>query len=267
MVSQSRKVLLALVVKFNSDWNQIYDFISNRININDKEIDELVKKVTCNYVCILDEEYPKHLLYYYHPPFVLFYYGDISLIKENTNCLGVVGSRKNSEYGERCTRKFVKEVSKYLTIVSGLAYGIDSIAASECLKNGGKTVAVLGSGIDYCYPFENKNMYEEIKKKGLLISEYYGSTMPSPEKFPQRNRIIAGLSKNLLIPEAKKNSGTSITATFAIEMGQTVFCIPERVGVDSLPNYLISCGAKITLRAEDILEEYNIRESNTEFDL
>lgn len=267
MLEKSRKILLALVLKYNADWNSVYDAISNKEEIKEEEIDKLVSTITSKYVVIGDDEYPTHITHYFHPPFVLFYYGDISLIKTNDKCLGVVGSRNNTDYGERNTKELVKGVCNELTIVSGLARGIDSIAARECLKNGGKTVAVLGSGIDYCYPKENIDLYNQIKEKGLLISEYPGSTPPSQDNFPYRNRIIAGLSKNLLIPEAKKNSGTSITASLAVEMGQTVFCVPERAGINSLPNFLISCGAKLTESPDDILEEYKNSQSQLKFEL
>lgn len=267
MLEKSRKLLLALVLKYNADWHRVYDAIVSKENIDEEDIDKLVSSIKSKYVLIVDDDYPENLKHFNRPPFALFYYGDISIVKSSDMCLGVVGSRENSHYGEQMTRELVRGVCDKLIIVSGLARGIDGIAAHECLKNGGKTVAVLGSGIDYCYPKCNIDLYNQIKQKGLLISEYPNDISPSEDNFPKRNRIIAGLSKNLLIPEAKKNSGTSITATLSIEMGQTVFCVPERAGVDSLPNYLISCGAKITTTAQDILEEYEVNQSPHEFEL
>ena len=267
MLEKSRELLLAYVIKYKANWDQVFNAVKNREPIEEEEIEKYVNSVSSNYVVIGDENYPNYLNNFNHPPFVLFYYGDISLIKTNEKCLGVVGARDNTLYGETMTRELIKGVSNKLVIVSGLARGIDSIAANECLKNGGKTVAVLGSGIDYCYPKRNINLYNQIKKKGLLVSEYPGDVIPSEEYFPKRNRIIAGLSRHLLVPEARKNSGTSITAYFSMEMGQTIFCVPERAGVDSLPNYLISCGAKITTSAQDILDEYNIYDNEEQFDL
>lgn len=267
MTDQSRKILLALSIKYKGNWNAIYSFVMDKEEISEEEINRLIGSIHSKYVIIGDEEYPEHLKHFNHPPFVLFYYGDISLIKTNEKSLGVVGSRENSSYGELFTRKLVKEVCGSLVIVSGLARGIDSIAASECLLNGGKTVAVLGSGIDYCYPKKNIDLYNKIKEKGLLISEYPNDTVPENGNFPNRNRIIAGLSRNLLVPEARINSGTSITASLAMEMGETVFCVPDRAGTNSLPNYLISYGAKITETAQDILEEYEPYPRTPEFEI
>lgn len=267
MLEKSRKLLIALSVKYKGEWNRIYESITNKELLEEKEINRLVNSIKSKYVVIGDDEYPEQLKYYTHPPFVLFYYGDISLIKTSERCLGVVGSRDCSKYGEKITQELIKGVSNQLVIVSGMARGIDSIAARECLSNSGKTVAVLGCGVNICYPSENKDLYNQIKEKGLIISEYPDDINPSPELFPKRNRIIAGLSKNLLIPEAQRNSGTSITATFAIEMGQTVFCVPERAGRNSLPNYLISFGAKLTETPEDILEEYSSSQTPLKFEI
>ena len=162
----------------------------------------------------------------------------------------------DSRYNCPSIKTLVSSLAKKLVIVSGLAIGVDSIAAEECLKSGGKTIAVLGSGIDYCYPSSSRYLYDEIKVKGLLISEYPNDLVPIDTNFPIRNRIIARLSRNLLITEARRHSGTSITVSF-LQDCSSVMCVPQLATIDSLCNELIKAGAKLITTPADVLEEYN----------
>lgn len=268
MSVKSNEMLLYLSIINNGDWQKINNCINNHEDISDEIILEKIKGVKSKYITILDPEYPDYLKNVVMPPFVLYYYGDISLIQNIEKNIAVVGTRKYSKYGESVTRKFVASLSKKLNIVSGLAVGIDSIAAEECLINKGKTIAVLGSGIDYPYPPSNTPLYKQIKQKGLIISEYPGELAPLPACFPFRNRIIVGLSKNVLITEAKMKSGTSITANIALDMGETVMCVPERIVNESLCNFLVSVGgAKLVISPEDILEEFKFSSNRPDFEL
>ena len=204
----SREILLCLSLKYEGRWEDIYNGIQKKESFSEQEKEELTKNLSSKYITFLDEEYPKTLKESYRPPCVLFYYGDISLISDANNKLSVVGSRKNSSYGGKVTKKLVSELCKDFVIISGLAIGIDSIAHRSAISYGGRTVAVLGNGIDFCYIKENIPLYEECKKTQLVISEYPNHVPPKPENFPVRNRIIAGLCRNLLITEGKISSGT-----------------------------------------------------------
>ena len=238
--------------------------------INSKEFDgieEELPPLTCKTLTMLDDEYPEELKKLTCPPLVLYYYGDISLIQNIKKNLAVVGSRVTTEYGSETTKEIVASLAKEVNIVSGLARGIDAIAQTQCIRSGGKTIAILGSGIDYCYPEINKPLYDEIKKNHLVLSEYPGLTPPSPDKFPFRNRLIAMLSDTVLVTEAYPRSGTSITVGFALEYSKSVCCVPYSSGRFSLCNKLINQGAYLVENADDVLEIMGIDREQTIFDL
>ena len=206
---------------------------------------------------INDAEYPQTLKQIYNPPQELYCIGDISLL--NSFCIGIVGCRRASKYGLKIAEIFSNGLSKNgICIVSGMALGIDAKAQETALLNIGKTIAVLGSGIDVVYPKENIELYKSIVKKGgLIISEFKPGTLPSKYTFPKRNRIISGLSSGLLVVEAKKKSGTIITVDYAIEQGKNVYVIPGNI--DSLnsvgTNELIKQGAKMVTNYLEIIED------------
>lgn len=254
-----RDILIYFSIICNGNWDKIYEMIQNKKEkIDEKDAKEVLSKINCKTLTILDSDYPDTLKLIQKPPIVLFYYGNIKLIKDISKCLAVVGSRNASNYGKMATEKFVQRLCKDLIIVSGMARGIDSYAERCAIESGGNVVSVLGSGIDVCYPTQSLDIYDQSKKKNLLISEYPGTTPPTEASFPARNRIVAGLSIGVLIPEAKISSGTSITASIAANLGREVFCIPNQIGKDSLCNYLISYGAKLVEEPEDILGELNL---------
>lgn len=174
---------------------------------------------------ISQKEYPGYLKEIYQPPQKLFYKGEISSLK-NT-CISIVGTRKCTEYGEYVTKKIVEELSTLeVTIISGLASGIDTVAHRAALYNNMPTIAVLGSGLNCIYPQKNLALAEEIQKKGLLISEYENDRTPIKYQFPQRNRIISGMSVATIVIEAAEKSGALITAKFAIDQGRELFVVP-----------------------------------------
>ena len=251
---KAREVLIYLSIKFQGDWDKIYHFICEQKKVDSDEVRAAIDNLSCQAVTMVDEEYPQQLRRISKPPFVLFYIGDYSLTSDVNKNIAVIGSRECTKYGVKHTRRIVKGICEHLNIVSGMAIGIDSIAQEECLKNNGKTIAVLGSGIDVCYPISNKELYEMIKDVGLVISEFPPGTEAIPSNFPKRNRIIAGLSKALLVTEAYRQSGTMITVYVALQIGIDVCCIPYPAGHESACNYLIGQGAYLVENAKDVLE-------------
>ena len=255
---KTREILAYIAIKKEGDWDAIMDFINHykEESIDEKEAFALLSELKSNYITMADDDYPICLKNIYHPPFVLFYYGDRELFKhcQAFDTVAVIGSRENSDYGAMMTRKIVAGVAKRFPIVSGLARGIDAIASETAIAAGGRTIAVLGSGIDYCYPSENYSLYQKIKNGHLLVSEYPNKVVPSPDKFPLRNRIIAGLSNTVVVTEAGNVSGTSITVTLALQSGRTIMCVPYPADKNSACNRLIKEGAFLVESAEDIFE-------------
>jgi len=207
-----------------------------------------------------DKNYPGLLKEIYDPPEKLYVEGNLS--PEEKYPLAVVGTRRPSEYGKRVATELVKNLARLgLTIISGLALGIDGLAHEAALKVGGRTIAVLGSGIDIIYPASHKKLAEDIiKSGGVIVSEYPPGTSPSKLTFPARNRIIAGLSLGTLVIEAPERSGAMITARFALEQGRDVFAVPGSISnLNSAGcNKLIKMGAKPVTRSEDVLESLGI---------
>ena len=253
-----RNQIIATSIIHHGNWDDIYWAIENKKAVEEKEADEICRKIKCGVVTILDAEYPDYLKECFHPPFVLFYYGDISLIKDYKKNIAVVGSRKASLKALSNTDKCVRELAKKLNVVSGLAKGIDRQAHLSAIKAGGKTIAVLGSGIDLCYPSCNEDLYEEIKKNHLLISEYYHVEPPEQTHFPVRNRLISIFSNSALIPEARMPSGTSITANYTLSFGRPIFAMPSSDLSNSLCNSLIKDGAILVTGSDDILYELGL---------
>lgn len=201
--------------------------------------------------------YPERLRNIDSPPKELYCLGNLELLNYKNN-IAMIGSRNCSSYGERAAKDFAYNLAREeVCIVSGLAKGIDSFSHIGALKARGKTIAVLGSGLDNIYPKENIKLIEEIiKNNGLVISEYPLGTKPLKYHFPARNRIISGLSDSILVVEARKNSGTNITVDFALEQGKDVFVIPGNIysKTSDGTNFMIAEGAIPVLSYEDILK-------------
>lgn len=247
------EILLYFSLKYNGDFEKIYKALENKEKVDENQKKELLKKVSANYTTMVSKDYPSALKHISCPPFVIYYYGDLQFVNDKN--IGVVGMRIPSLYGISATEKMVASlVEKGYTIVSGMALGVDAIAHRSAIKNNGRTIAVLGSGIDYCYPKKNKDIYEILKDKQLIISEYPGAVVPSPTSFPKRNRIIAGLSESILVTEAMLKSGTMITVGHALEQGKDIYCIPGRITDYLGCNHLIQQGAKLINKVEDIIE-------------
>jgi DNA processing protein len=213
-------------------------------------------------VAIFDKGYPKLLTHISSPPFLLYVKGSVETWK--SKCFGVVGTRALSEYGKRATPHITLDLARAgFTIVSGLATGIDTLAHKAALEAGAKTIAVLGTGIDEktLYPQLNLPLARKIvEKEGAVISEYAPGTHGTKFSFPQRNRIISGLSKGVLVVEADHISGAMITAKCALEQNRDVFAMPGSIFAKTSEgaNELIKKGAKLVACADDILEEYGL---------
>jgi DNA processing protein len=204
-------------------------------------------------------EYPEHLRNIYHPPPVLYLRGSLKPVDEWS--VAVVGTRRATVYGKEAARNIARELARAgVTVVSGMARGIDAIAHTAALDAGGRTIAVLGSGVDVVYPAENRRLMGRAIEQGAVLSEYALGTPPEASNFPPRNRIISGLAQGVVIVEAAERSGALITADYAVEQGRDVFAVPgnmfNRNSVGC--NRLIQQGAKLVLSVDDILEELNL---------
>lgn len=227
------------------------------------EVDKLLEatnKTKANILTFVDEAYPNVLKQIYDPPILLWYKGDIDVLKKPG--VAVVGTRNATAYGKKIAKKLSSELSKSgLCIFSGLAHGIDSYAHRSTLEASGVTVAVLGSGIDWIYPSQNIELANAIVKSGgLVISEFPPGTKPDAVNFPVRNRIVSGLSLGTLVIESGIKGGSIITAEIALDQNREVFAVPHPMDSASGTgcNYLIKNGAKLVQTVDDILEELPI---------
>ncbi|MGD1698319.1 DNA-processing protein DprA [Dapis sp. BLCC M229] len=230
--------------------HKVEKIVEERSRINPEELLKQHIEKNPNFWTPADPDYPRLLQEIPTPPPLLYYRGivDSEEILGITPTVGIVGTRHPSEYGRRWTRKISSILAKSgFTIVSGLAAGIDTEAHSACLEVGGRTIAVFGNGVDMVYPRENKSLAEQVVKQGLAVSEYPAGTKPNSKHFPQRNRIIAGLSRAVLIMEAPQKSGALITADMANEFCRDVYVLPARL--DDEKSYgclqLINKGAEV----------------------
>ena len=218
-----------------------------------------LNKKNVQITAFFEKNYPKNLKTIYDPPPVLYYKG--ILRPEDDLAVAVVGSRKMLSYGREVTEKIVEGlISAGITIVSGLARGVDGCAHKSAILSGGRTLAVLGCGVDIIYPPEHRQLYDQIVKNGAVVSEFPPGTPATPGNFPARNRIISGLSLGVVVTEAASDSGSLITANCALEQNREVFAVPGSINspqsVGTLD--LIKSGAKLTSSVNDILEELQI---------
>jgi DNA processing protein len=218
---------------------------------------EASAKTCCQVVAYSSDDYPARLKQIPDPPLVLYVRGDVKVLSRYA--LAIVGTRRPTAYGSQVAQRLARDLAqRQLVIVSGLARGIDSPAHRGALEAAGKTVAVLGSGIDVIYPRENKRLAEQVVECGALISEFPPGTSPAPENFPIRNRTISGLTLGVLVVEAAEYSGSLITARLALEQNREVFAVPGNItSAQSFgPNHLIKQGAKLVDEWMDVVEEF-----------
>ena len=224
-----------------------------------------LEKLGGNIITFWDDDYPLLLKNIYSPPLILYILGDVGFL--NNNIIAIVGTRTPSDYGKIHTEKFATELSKAgIVIASGMARGIDSIAHNSALNSGGKTIAIIGSGLDIIYPPENRSLFNRIKENGCIISEYPLGTKPDAPNFPKRNRIISGISLGTLVMETRTNGGAIQTAGHALTQNREVFALPGNITSPQSEgtNQLIKRSeAKLVQNVEDILIELNITSENS----
>ena len=210
------KYLVNLAYTYEGNWNKIRNAIGKKEGV-------IEHKIVDNYITILDDRYPSCLKELKDPPWVLFYKGDLSLLQKSM--VTIVGSRNMCSYGEIVTKKITNYLKQDHVIVSGLAKGVDVTAHKEALL-GGKTIAVVGHGLYYQYPYCNSKVYTQIEKDGLLLSEFPFYTSVKKYNFPVRNRLLAALGNKIIVTQASIRSGTMLTVNSALELGKEVYCVP-----------------------------------------
>ncbi|MDE6314075.1 MAG: DNA-processing protein DprA [Lachnospiraceae bacterium] len=228
---------------------------------------QYVQEKGMGFVCITDKEYPQRLRYLKDKPKALFYLGELP--KEEKYAVAVIGARDCSNYGKRLAEEIGDALAKGgVNVISGMARGIDSYAQKKALDMGGRSYGVLGCGVDVCYPKTNWCLYEQLIEKGGILSEFLPGMPAKAINFPQRNRIISGISDAVVVVEAKRQSGTSITVGYGLEQGKDIYAVPGRVD-DSLSegcNLLISQGAYPVLSIEEMMRDMGIvEEKNLKF--
>lgn len=236
-------------------------FIDYRKGFDIEDYFNRLKKLNISFLTYKDKDFPENLRGLSDQPLILYYKG--KLLKRDKNAVAIVGSRKITSYGRDVAGKFASELATYgVTIVSGLAFGVDVAAHKACLDVGGRAIAVLASGLDSITPVSNSWLGKEIiKKGGAIVSEYPLEHMPQKSDFPERNRIISGLSKAVLVIEGAKKSGTLHTASHAAEQGRQVFAVPGQITslMSEAPHFLIKNGAKMATSTRDILDELDMQ--------
>ena len=246
------------------DKRTLQNFIQVRADVDLDVIYEEVKRKNIDLLTWETADYPSFLREIDVPPPLLYLNGELK--PDDEWSIAIVGTRKLTSYGRQLARDITMGlVRKGITIVSGLARGIDTIAHKTALEMGGRTIAVLGSGVDQIYPPENRQLARQIveNQQGGILSEYALGTKPQAKNFPPRNRIISGMTRGTVVIEGGIKSGSLITAKFALEQNREVFAVPGNVNspVSAGPNYLIQQGAKLVTCAEDILEELNLTQA------
>lgn len=266
------KEVILKILKLNLSRKKKWELIKSDLihkEINSSSFDEEEKELEfynkrgINFITFLDENYPEPLKNIYDPPIALFYKGKL---KKDFIGVSIVGTRRCSDYGRFVSEELSSYLVKYgVVVISGLAYGIDTYAHIGALKSGGETYAVLGSGLNIIYPSKNLTLSKKIEENGALISEYFPDEKPRDYHFPERNRIIAGLSKAVVLVEAPIKSGALITVDFAIDFGREVFSVPGQINSEKSEgcHKIIKDGANILCKYSDILELLNIKPKDT----
>lgn len=239
---------------------KVKDFLQHRESWNLQEEYKALEKQGIRLVSLFSEEYPGRLGQIPNPPFALYVRG--GLPREDVLSVAVIGARECSEYGAYVADSLGKFLGEQgISLISGMARGIDGISQTAALKAGGTSFGVLGCGVDVCYPKSNKVLYDSLLKKGGIISSYLPGTAPKASLFPPRNRIVSGLCDVLVVVEARQRSGTSITVEMALEQGRDVYAVPGRL-TDRLSdgcNRMLKDGAQIFLSPKEFAEELSMR--------
>ncbi len=254
---------------FDASLSELSELVTQRVAKGIKGFDigkaegvlRRTEEIGAQIIALDSPEYPERLKPYSYSPPLLWVKGDLSCLNGLT--IGIVGTRRPDSYGIRATKKITSAlVDSGFTVVSGGAVGIDTVAHRTALEHNGKTVAVLGSGLDVPYPWHNRELFSKISESGALVSEFPPGTKPNAENFPKRNRIISALSDGLVVIEAGRTSGALLTARWALEQGKEIFSLPGPFDSEKSigTNRLIKEGAKPITEIQDILEEFGLVE-------
>ncbi len=253
----TKEVLFYFSMKYQGEWESIYHAIMTKETVDEEAFKQYQKECESKYFTILDEEFPMEWKRIYRPPFVIYYQGNLNLLKEERK-IAVVGSRNSSTYYKNIAATLSYELATLgVTIISGMAKGIDTIAHQSSLRARGKTIAILGSGILFPYPKNNEELYQKLCETQLVMSEYPQKVLPMKHHFPFRNRLVVGLSQGLLAVQVKQHSGSGISVQYAIEQNVSLFCPPSLFREESANNLLLRQGAVLTENVEDIFQELN----------
>jgi DNA processing protein len=241
------------IIRINRDRDKIEKMVQNELS----KLDEIDGRI----ITVWDKEFPKILKKIYDPPLLLYIVGE--LIERDEYSIAIVGTRQPTSYGKLQTERLSADFAKQgITTVSGMARGIDSIVHNATLKSGGRTIAVIGSGLDVIYPPENEKLFKMISKSGTIISEFPLGTNPDAPNFPKRNRIISGLSLGTIVIETGISGGALQTAAFALDQNREVFALPGNIGVKQSEgtNLLIQKGeAELIRNVDDVLVELELK--------
>ncbi len=232
-----RNYLKNLSCHFKGDYKKIAQGLKQRIQVVEYPIE-------MDFLCFGEKQYPQAFYDMINPPWVIYYRGDLSLLEKP--CLAMVGSRTPSDYGKAMALSLSQNLSQRFVIVSGLAKGIDGLCHFGAIRQG-RTIGILGCGLDVYYPKENRELIDKLAKEHLICSEYPPQTPPLAHHFPIRNRLIVGLAKSLVVVEANHRSGSTSSVTQALTLGKDVYCVPFRYDepTGQANNHLISLGAQI----------------------
>lgn len=234
---KARDTLVYLAVKYSGDWHKIYNGVLKKEDVDYEECEKVISSLKCNYITLLDEEYPNYLKQTIKPPFVLFYYGDISLLKDNTNSIVVCGSRDINLQNRKALTDYLTTNKADKIIVSTLTTGTGELAIETGLKNGNKVIGVMASGIDNC------RTYEKVKEQGLIISEFPNDTPLEQVNIMARNRYLAMLGSEVLVSQITKQSGNNTIVMYGINYGKDIVVIPQPFESEYSNNELIYEGA------------------------
>lgn len=248
----ARDALIYLSMKYEGDWEKMIEAVRHREDVPEQLPSEMKPK--SGVVLITEETYPEALKHANRPPLVLYYYGDVTLLGADPK-IAYIGTRDASEYGIEMAKKLCSGIAKRnYVLVTGLGSGIEAAGAEAALKAKGKVIAVLANGIDFCYPATSQTLYETIKKKGLVLSEYPLTTPPTADRFPMRSRLVAALAKGIIVGEDHQAGYSMIDVSFALGTNTEVGCVPFRASDDEGAgcNKLIKEGAMMIDSIEDI---------------
>lgn len=247
-------LVLYFVLKYDGKFDEIYNALMRHEEVDEKLKNKLFKNLDTSYVTIFDNDYPERLKAINCPPFVLFYKGNLDLVNNEITVL--TGSYSPDDYGIQVTEKISAELTeKNHTIINGMATGVEKYALHAAMNGGGKCIAILGCGINHCYPKENEELYEEMSTNHLILSEYPDYVLPSKRNLLFRNRIVAGLSNRAIVTETNMESSVMTTLGYELEQGKDIFAVPTSIlNENKGTNTLIENGAKSYLGIESICD-------------